>query len=123
MAASSAGWCSTTSPASSGAELEFLQPLRRGQSVVVEYDVVTAPPHPHEREFTRRLRLPMRQYLLEVCFDPAALPASCVRIAGTEEVAPLELDPAYGVHLLDTDAAAGTTGIRWRWPDDPPRPS
>ena len=102
-----------------GAELEFLQPLRRGQSVVVEYDVVTGPPHPREREFTRRLRLPMRQYLLEVRFDRDALPASCTRIAGTQEVARLELDPAYAVHLLDTDAEAGTTGIRWRWPGDP----
>ncbi|MGH3361886.1 MAG: XRE family transcriptional regulator [Nocardioides sp.] len=100
-----------------GAELEFLQPLRRGQTVVVEYDVLTVSPYPHELEFTRRLRLPMRLYLLEVRFDPAALPAACVRISGEEEVAELDLDPAHGVHLLATDT--GTTGIRWRWPDRP----
>ena len=102
-----------------GAELEFLEPLRRGQTVVIEYDVVTVPPHPHEHEFTRRLRFPMRHYLLEVRFDPAAPPASCTRVVDRQEVARLDLDPAYGVHLVDTDTVAGTTGIRWRWPEDP----
>lgn len=100
-----------------GAELEFFQPLRRGQTVVVEYDINASAPHPHEREVTRRLRLPIRQYLLEVRFDPAALPASCVPVRDGEELEPLDLDPSHAVHLVETDCPTGITGVRWCWPE------
>lgn len=102
-----------------GAELVFLRPLRRGQTVVTEYEVVAADPGPYELAYTRRLRLPATEYLLEVQFDPAALPISCEAITGDETTVPLELDPAHSVHVVGTDCTAGTAGIRWTWPDGP----
>lgn len=99
-----------------GAELLFHRPLHRGETVLVEYDVVSSGRGPRELAYTRRLRLPMRQYLLEIEFDPLALPASVV--AFTEgRTQPIMLDADRRVHLLHTDTAPGTTGIRWSWPD------
>lgn len=103
-----------------GAELVFPEPLRRGQTAVVEYELVAGSPGPLEMEYTRRLRLPMRQYLLEVVFDPVALPATCWSVHGEGVQQPLELDPDGRVHLVDTDCTAGKTGIRWTWPEEPP---
>jgi hypothetical protein len=108
-----------------GAELLFLEPLRRGQTVVVEYELLATGPGPLEHEYTRRLRLPMRQYLLEVAF--ADHPAGCWAVRGEDE-RPLTLDAAGRVHLVDTDCTAGRTGIRWAWTnvrsqDAPDRPS
>ena len=98
-----------------GAELIFHRPLRRGESVVLEYDVVSPVPGPREQEYCRRLRLPMREYLLEVEFDPAALPASVTAFsAGREES--VDLDADRRAHLVHTDTAPGKTGIRWTWP-------
>jgi hypothetical protein len=99
-----------------GAELLFLEPLRRGATVIVEYELVATGAGPLEHEYMRRLRLPMRQYLLEVRFDPAALPASCTAFSGETDHQPLTLDPEHTAHLVDTDCTAGRTGIRWTWP-------
>lgn len=100
-----------------GAELLFLRPLRRGETVIVKYDVVSAAPGPQEHEYIRRLRLPMREYLLEVEFDPCALPAAVVAFAEGREH-PINVDADHRAHLVHTDTAPGTTGIRWSWPGD-----
>ena len=97
-----------------GAELLFFAPLRRGQTVVVEYDVVPQGRRPLEGEYVRKLRTPMREYLLEVAFDPAALPHEVVAFTEDRE-APIPLDPSHRGHLMHTDATPGTTGIRWTW--------
>ena len=97
-----------------GAELLFFRPLRRGETVIVTYDVVSATPGPQEHAYTRRLRLPMREYLLEVEFDPLALPASLVALTEGREH-PITLDADHRAHLVHTDTAPGTAGIRWSW--------
>lgn len=102
-----------------GAELLFLRPLRRGETVIMKYDVVSSTPGPQEREYTRRLRLPMREYLLEVEFDPRALPASVAALTEGREH-PIAVDADHRAHLVHTDTAPGTTGIRWTWPADRP---
>lgn len=102
-----------------GAELLLDEPLRRGRTVVMEYELASPARGPADRQYSRRLRLPMRQYLLEVEFHPDALPASCVAVRGEEEQ-PLTLDSSHRVHLVDTDCTAGVTGIRWTWPDASP---
>lgn len=99
-----------------GAELEFHEPLRRGQTVVVEYVVVYGSPGPLEQSYQRRLRLPMRQYLLEVAFDPAALPQHCESFGDDRVSRPLAVDAGDRVHLVESDGATGTVGIRWTWP-------
>jgi transcriptional regulator with XRE-family HTH domain len=98
-----------------GAELVFFRPLRRGETVIVTYDVVSPTPGPREHEYTRRLRLPMREYLLEVAFEPRALPESVVAFTEDREQ-PITLDRDRRAHLVHTDTAPGTTGIRWSWP-------
>jgi hypothetical protein len=72
-------------------------------------------PGPLEESYQRRLRLPMRQYLLEVVFDPAALPRHCESF-GDRVSRPLAVDAGGRVHLVESDGATGTVGIRWRWP-------
>jgi hypothetical protein len=100
-----------------GGELVFLEPLRRGQTVVVDYEVLSHRPCPLEVRHTRRLRLPMRQYLLEIRFHPSALPAAAFHVQDGKDCQELELDAEHSVHVVDTDCTAGVTGIRWTWPD------
>jgi hypothetical protein len=103
-----------------GCELVFLEPLRRGQTVVVDYEVLSRHPRPHEVRHTRRLRLPMRQYLLEIRFDPNALPAAAFHVQDGTDGQRLELDAEHSLHVVDTDCTAGITGVRWVWPEDEP---
>jgi hypothetical protein len=103
-----------------GCELVFLEPLRRGQTAVVDYEVVSGTPRPHELGHTRRLRLPMRQYLLEIRFDPTALPAAAFHVQDGRDCQLLEPDAEHIVHVVDTDCTAGITGVRWTWPDTEP---
>lgn len=98
-----------------GAELLFHAPLTRGQTVLLEYDVVCGSPGPQENDYHRRLRLPVRHYLLEAVFDPAALPAGCEQTRGTD-VQPVLLDAEHRVHVVDAGGEAGRTGLRWWWP-------
>jgi hypothetical protein len=99
-----------------GCELVFLEPLRRGQTVVVDYEVLSGDPPPYEVRHTRRLRLPMRQYLLEIRFDPSALPAGAFHVQDGKDGQRLELDAEHSLHVVDTDCTAGITGVRWVWP-------
>lgn len=98
-----------------GAELVFFRPLRRGETVIVEYQLASPSPGPMDTEYVRRLRSPMREYLLEVEFDPDALPSSVLGFTEQRQ-GPVELDPSHRCHLAHTDATPGTTGITWSWP-------
>ena len=60
----------------------------------------------------------MRQYLLEVRFQPDALPAAAFHVQDGKDCQRLGLDAEHSVHVVDTQRTAGTTGIRWDWPDD-----
>ena len=106
-----------------GCELVFLEPLRRGQTVVVDYEVLSRHPRPYEVRHTRRLRLPMRQYLLEIRFDPTALPAAAFHVQDGQDGQRLELDAEHSLHVVDTDCTAGITGVRWVWPENEPAPA
>lgn len=99
------------------AELMFPEALRRGDTVIVAYHMVPSWLGPLEREWERRQRLPMRDYVLEVEFDRAALPASILAVTNGQE-SPLTLDRDHRVHQVHTDVTPGTTGIRWTWPED-----
>ena len=58
---------------------------------------------------------PPHQVLLEVAFDPGALPESVTAFTEGREQ-PIALDRDRRAHLVHTDTAPGTTGIRWSWP-------
>lgn len=103
------------------AELLFDRVLLRGETVMIEYEVVNRPPYPVSSSFERKLRFPVREYLMEVAFDPVARPAHCHHyVAATvqrppERVRALELDPSHSVHIAKLDAEPGIYGIRWDW--------
>lgn len=101
-----------------GAELHFLQPLRRGQTAVLEYVFTPRPPRPRESEYIRRLRVPTREYVVQVRFDESALPVRCERVDGDGPPRALTLDTAHTVHLVEVDCSPGEVGIRWHWAEE-----
>lgn len=100
-----------------GAELVFLRPLLRGETVVIEYELVSADDGPREPAYGRKFRMPVTDYVLEVEFDASALPRSCCTFGPPEERVPLALDPAHRVHVVGTGCGL-TTGIAWSWEGD-----
>lgn len=100
-----------------GAELLLLQPLRRGETALLEYIVTTMPPRPVETGYVRRIRVPTREYVVQVRFAPEALPERCERICPDHPPRPLNLDSAHTVHVVEVDCAPGERGVRWTWPE------
>ncbi|WP_330274926.1 XRE family transcriptional regulator [Lentzea sp. NBC_00516] len=91
------------------AELLFERPLRKGESVVIEHELVNQDPCPLATNYERKFRLPTREYVLEVTFEGAA-PASVVQLADGSAVTP-------GRTLLDValDVQPGVRGFSWTW--------
>ena len=115
----------TTSAPGSGvvaAELLLPRPLRRGEFVTVEYEFVQSAPYPPAYRWERRRRTGTRQYVLEVVFDPGALPVACERYAqpvdGEPTAEPLPLGPEHGLLLVELDGRPGVVGARWEWPEN-----
>lgn len=103
------------------AEILFDRPLDRGDTIAIEYALICAPPYARSARFERSLRHPVREYLLEIAFDPAALPIRCCQYARSnvmqeqDRIRGLRLDPSHCVQLAKLDAAPGMHGIRWFW--------
>lgn len=103
------------------AEILFDRPLNRGDTIVIEYELICAPPYARSARFERALRHPVREYLLEIAFDPAALPVRCCQYVRShvlqeqDRIRGLQLDPSHCVQLAKLDAAPGMHGIRWFW--------
>ncbi|GHH28872.1 hypothetical protein GCM10017774_03780 [Lentzea cavernae] len=91
------------------AELLFERPLRKGESVVIEHELVNQDPCPPATNYERKFRLPTREYVLEVTFEGDA-PASVVQLADGSAVAPRRT-------LLDValDVQPGARGFSWTW--------
>lgn len=101
------------------AELLFDRPLRRGETVITEHEIVNQAPYPVDCGYERKFRLPVREYVLEVCFDPAVKPARCTQYArlddGTEETRDVELSDSAEVHSVALNFGPGCYGFRWDW--------
>lgn len=111
------GATATDSAGVAGAELVFLRPLRRGETALLEYTVTTTPPRPLETEYVRRIRVPTREYVVQVRFAPEALPEHCERVCPDQPPRTLALDPAHTVHAVEVDCEPGERGVRWSWPE------
>ncbi|GAA4533866.1 hypothetical protein [Amycolatopsis samaneae] len=105
------------------AELLFDRPVREGETVLIEYELVRPgrPGAPVSGDrYSRRFRRPVREYVLEVCFDAAAVPGRCRQITcGVGDETPktvraLEVGPADSVHAVGTDFGPGKFGIAWQ---------
>jgi hypothetical protein len=104
------------------AELLFDRALERGETILMEYELLDPPSGTHEDDYTycRLFRLPVRQYLLELRFDPTTPPARCETFAG--DPSGHELEPAkrmvldrYGrAHTVALDFGMGVFGARWQ---------
>jgi hypothetical protein len=104
------------------AELLFDRALERGETILMEYEVIDPPSGTTDDEytFTRLFRLPVRQYVLEMQFDPACPPSRCesfVTDPGGRETEPpksLVLDRHGRTHTVTLDFGLGVFGVRWR---------
>jgi hypothetical protein len=91
------------------AELLFEQPLLKGESVVIEHELVHQEPCPPATTYERKFRLPTREYVLEVTFE-GDLPGSVRQLADGSCVTPART-------LLDValDVRPGVRGFSWTW--------
>ncbi|WP_434445053.1 XRE family transcriptional regulator [Lentzea sp. E54] len=91
------------------AELLFDRVLRKGESIVIEHELVNQAPCPPATNYERTFRLPAREYVLEVTFEGAP-PASVTQLADGSSVAPRHT-------LLDValDVPPGVRGFQWSW--------
>jgi len=100
-------------------ELLFDRPLSRGETVITEYELVNRAPYPLATNYERKFRLPVREFVVEACFDPAAVPVRCVQFArlegGEERVLDHLIDDSSSVHAVALDFGPGCFGFRWEW--------
>jgi hypothetical protein len=105
------------------AELLFGRALSRGETFVMEYELGYRGPGAIARErYERKFRFPVREHVMELVFDPAAIPARCQLYSvpagadGREQARTLGIEPSGYVHAVATDIVPGIRGIRWEWP-------
>ena len=102
------------------AELLFDRPLSRGETIIVESTLEHRAPLPSSTNIESTLHVPVREYVLEVAFDPAALPAAChsYRTADLDarpQERLLRPDSAGSVHAVALTVGPCRFGIRWSW--------
>jgi transcriptional regulator with XRE-family HTH domain len=101
-------------------EVLFDRPLNKGETVVCEYKLIHGVESPVARNYERKFRFPVREYVLEVRFQEPALPVHCyqyeaITAADKEDSRALSLDGANGVHAVALGFGPGRFGIRWDW--------
>jgi len=101
------------------AELLFPKPLRQGETLVLEYELLHGElPYPAmETSHFRRFRLPVREYALEVRFDTRCVPVKCERFSTPDlaEGSAITVDDWGYAHANVRDFGPGIFGIRWEW--------
>ncbi|KWT63520.1 hypothetical protein ADL21_02265 [Streptomyces albus subsp. albus] len=104
------------------AELLFDRPLRRGESLIMEFELLNRTRRPPDGVGScgRTLRMSTREYLLEVAFHPAALPAVCEEFTVPADGSPgtsrrITPDSTGCAHALALNVGPARFGIRWSW--------
>lgn len=101
------------------AELLFERPLLRGETVILEHEVVGAAPYPLATNYERKFRLPVREFTLELCFDPGMLPPRLWRFAQErdlpEHVEEVPMGSDGSAHAVTLNFGPGRYGFRWDW--------
>jgi hypothetical protein len=103
------------------AELLFGEALAAGDTWVFEYELIDPTGQPC-REHASAFAEPSDHFVLEVRFDPRALPVDChgyIQPGLYEErrrTADLVLNSHHAVHLVASDVSTGVIGITWDWP-------
>jgi hypothetical protein len=105
------------------AELPFDRPLAKDETVIMEYQLeFPGPPYARgDDSFSRKFRLPVRDYVVELRFDPNDLPSRCERFelgTGEEELGQcrdLVVEASGHAHAVALGFGPGTFGVRWGW--------
>ena len=110
------------------AEVLFDRPLGRGETVIVEYTLDHHSPRPYSESMESTLHVPVREYVMEVRFDPQALPVTCHSFRSAEpgsrpQERLLRPDAIGAVHSVALGAGPCRLGIRWSWTRESPRTS
>ncbi|GGS26316.1 MULTISPECIES: XRE family transcriptional regulator [Actinokineospora] len=96
-------------------ELLFDRPLARGETVITEHELVNVPVL--DGTYERKFRLPVREFVLEVGFDPEHPPEFCEQYTrddrGIEDSRPVALDRGCSVHGVALNFGPGSYGFRW----------
>ncbi|WP_435130745.1 transcriptional regulator [Actinacidiphila sp. bgisy144] len=100
-------------------ELLFDRALRRGETAIFDVTLIHGEPRPLSREFIVHHQSPAGNCVMEVQFDPSALPVEVVSHGGTagqgrQQHRRLTLSGG-SAHVISTQAGPGRTGISWRW--------
>ncbi|MFG1647144.1 XRE family transcriptional regulator [Amycolatopsis sp. NPDC049252] len=99
-------------------ELLFGRPLVRGETVITEHTLVNRAPYPLATNYERKFRLPVREYVVEIRFDPAAVPPVCRRFVERDGQPAEYTDvvPESGaVHGVALTFGPGRYGFDWEW--------
>lgn len=103
------------------AEILFERQLDRGDTLMAEYTFEHRDPLPYSTVMQSTLHVPVREYVMEVRFDPQALPESCHSFRTAELGSPkpqerlLRPDGAGSVLNVALSAGPCRLGIRWSW--------
>jgi transcriptional regulator with XRE-family HTH domain len=106
------------------AEILLDRPLHRGETGIVDYEL-TFPGPPYARgddSYCRKFTTPVREFVLELRFDPRMLPRYCEQyttdpdnqITSRRRV---EVNPDGHGHAVALDIGPGIFCVRWEWPD------
>ncbi|WZH54375.1 MAG: hypothetical protein PIR53_10370 [Nocardioides alkalitolerans] len=108
-----------------GVALRYDEPLQRGDSVLIDYELTTDGPGPRDASYDASCSLAVREYVLSVQFDPDDLPSRCEAYQLQRDGTPvrprrrLRLDRRGQALLVALDCPPGTVGMAWEW-DAPP---
>lgn len=103
------------------AELLFDRPLATGETTVIEFRTEYRGEAPFARNFDRRFGHPVGQYVLQISFDPAALPVRCSSFSRDAVDAPdrdrreLPIGASASVHMFASNVTHGICGIDIEW--------
>jgi hypothetical protein len=106
-------------------EILFDRPLARGETIIIEYTLKLPSPRPFSTFIETALHLPVREYVLEARFHPAAVPAACHSYQVTDGAPSpterlLRIDAAGSVHAVLLETGPCRLGLRWTWGDSLP---
>lgn len=103
-------------------ELLFDRRLAKGDMMLLEYRMVYGPPFPADTFHEEHKQTPLREFVLEVAFDPAAIPLRCEWYESSalhpyrpQRVVPMSLSTTNSVVVVRQDLPPSEFGLRWFW--------
>ena len=103
-------------------ELLFDRELAKGDTMMLEYRMDYGPPYPYDTFHEEHKQMPLREFVLEVSFDPAAIPVRCEWYESSpldpdsgERVTTVPLSVTNSVVVVRHDVQPSEFGLRWFW--------